>query len=362
MQDELADRSVGHDPGRVVHGPGVRRRVPRGVVAAIAPSNFPVILSVVKIAPALLAGNTVVLKPSPVCPLSTLRMGEVIGPCLPGGVLSVISGGADVGAALTGHRDVRMVSFTGSVDSGRRIARTAAASFTHVVLELGGNDACIVLPDTDLAAVAGQIFRRSMVNAGQFCAAIKRVYVSRRQQGQLVEALVAAAEALTIGDGSVPGTDLGPVVSREQRDHVSALVAQARQAGARVVTGGTPLDRPGYFYAPTVLTDLPAGTRLEADEQFGPVIPVIAYDDVSEAVARANATPFGLGGSVWGDETTACEVAALLDCGTTWVNTHGELRHDVPFGGTRSSGVGVEYGRWGLLEYTRPRVRHVERQ
>ncbi|MEU7361487.1 MULTISPECIES: aldehyde dehydrogenase family protein [Streptomyces] len=340
----------------------VVERVPRGVVAAVAPSNFPVILSVVKIAPALLAGNTVVLKPSPVCPLSTLRMGEVIGPCLPGGVLSVISGGADVGAALTGHRDVRMVSFTGSVGSGRRIARTAAASFTHVVLELGGNDACVVLPDTDLAAVAGQIFRRSMVNAGQFCAAIKRVYVSRRQQGQLVEALVAAAEALTIGDGSVPGTDLGPVVSREQRDHVSALVTQARQAGARVVTGGTPLDRPGYFYAPTVLTDLPAGTRLEADEQFGPVIPVIAYDDVSEAVARANATPFGLGGSVWGDETTACEVAALLDCGTTWVNTHGELRHDVPFGGTRSSGVGVEYGHWGLLEYTRLRVRHVERQ
>lgn len=340
----------------------VVERVPHGVVAAIAPSNFPIILSVAKIAPALLAGNAVVLKPSPVCPLSTLRMGEVIGPRLPDGVLHVVSGGADVGAALTGHPDVRMISFTGSVDSGRRIAHSAAADFKHVVLELGGNDACILLPDADIAAVAKRLVGRSLVNAGQFCAAIKRVYVSRRQRDELAEALAAAAGALTVGDGLAPGTDLGPVVSRDQRDRVSALVTQARQAGGRVVTGGAPLDRPGYFYAPTVLTDLPAGTRLEADEQFGPVIPVFAYADVSEAVARANATPFGLGGSVWGDEATACEVAARLDCGTTWINTHGELRHDVPFGGRRSSGLGVEYGHWGLLEYTRPRVRHVARR
>jgi acyl-CoA reductase-like NAD-dependent aldehyde dehydrogenase len=337
------------------------RRTPHGVVAAIAPSNFPVILAVTKLAPALLAGNTVVLKPAPATPLATLRMGEVLAPLLPPGVLNVVSGDGALGPRLSGHPGVGMISFTGSVASGRAIARGAAARFQPVVLELGGNDAGILLPGVDVGRVATAVFDHAMANSGQFCAAIKRVYVSRQQQPELVEALAALASGTTVGNGLDPATDLGPLVSRRQRDRVSELVGRARQAGGRIVTGGEALPGPGYFYPPTVVTDLPPGTRLETTEQFGPVIPVLAYDHVDEAVARANGTEFGLGGSVWGEEPAARAVAARLDCGTAWVNTHGVLRPDAPFGGVRSSGIGVEYGYWGLLEYTRIRVSHVYR-
>ncbi|RCV48996.1 aldehyde dehydrogenase [Marinitenerispora sediminis] len=333
-------------------------RVPHGVVAAIAPSNFPIILAVCKVAPALLAGNTVVLTPSPATPLSTLLMGEILRDGLPPGVLNVISGGTAISRALTEHPAVRLISFTGSVETGRAIARQAAPRFVRTVLELGGNDPAIVLPDVDLDRVASELFDRSMRNSGQFCAAVKRVYVPERLRADLVERLRALAGAARVGDGLDPATDLGPLVSRRQLERVAGLVADAVAAGGRAVAGGAPLDRPGHFFPPTVVTDLPAGTALELEEQFGPVIPVIGYSTINEAVARANATRFGLGGSVWGPQEPAREVAARLDCGTTWINTHGELRHDVPFGGTRDSGLGVEYGYWGLLEYTRIRVRH----
>lgn len=346
-------------PERLVDEPAARvtlDRTPIGPVAAIAPSNFPIILSVTKIAPALLAGNTVVLKPSPHTPLSTLLMGEALAEVLPAGVLNTVSGGADLGPALTGHPGIRMISFTGSVESGRAIAGAAAADLKRVVLELGGNDACVVLPDADVASIAGEIFRRSTVNSGQFCAAIKRIYVARAREPELVEALRAAAGAVTVGDGRLPGTDLGPLVSRVQLERVAGLVAGAARAGARVVAGGRPLDRPGHFYPPTVVTGLPPATALEREEQFGPVLPVIAYDDLDEALARANGTPFGLGASVWGEPGAAAAVAPRLHAGTVWLNTHGDLRHDVPFGGHGCSGIGVEYGYWGLLEYTRIRV------
>ncbi|MGX4653367.1 aldehyde dehydrogenase family protein [Micromonospora sp. SCSIO 07396] len=337
-------------------------RTPVGPVAAIAPSNYPVILAVTKIAPALLAGNTVVLKPSPVTPLASLRMGQLLAEVLPPGVFSTVSGDGDLGSALVAHPAIRMVSFTGSIRSGRAIARCAADSFKRVVLELGGNDPCILLPGTEVGRVAGDIFRRATVNSGQFCAAIKRVYAPSGQVAELTEALRAEAAAVTVGDGRDPGTDLGPLVSRAQLEHVHRLVDAAARAGGRVVTGGAALPRPGHFYPPTVVTDLPPGTDLEQDEQFGPVVPVIGYDDLDEAVARANGTRFALGGSVWGEPAVARDVAARLDCGTAWVNTHGDLRHDVPFGGLRDSGVGVEYGHWGLLEYTQIKITHTLRR
>jgi acyl-CoA reductase-like NAD-dependent aldehyde dehydrogenase len=224
------------------------------------------------------------------------------------------------------------------------------------VLELGGNDACIVLPSADAGSTAASILRLATINSGQFCAAIKRVYVARRQAGELCEALAAAAAGLRMGSGHEPGTDLGPLVSQAQRERVRALVDAAKQAGGRIGAGGVLPDGPGYFYPPTVVTDLPDGTDLEQEEQFGPVVPVIAYDDLETAVRRANTTRFGLGASVWGDPNAARAVAARLDCGTVWINTHGELRHDVPFGGRRCSGMGVEYGYWGLLEYTNIKV------
>jgi acyl-CoA reductase-like NAD-dependent aldehyde dehydrogenase len=333
-------------------------RVPLGPVAAIAPSNFPVILAVAKLAPALLAGNTVVLKPNPLTPLSARRMTEVLTTVLPPGVLATVYGGGALGAALVAHPAIRMVSFTGSVATGRAIATAAAARFLPVVLELGGNDAAVVLPGADIGRVAAGLYGGATVNSGQFCAAIKRVYVDRGQAAELTEALAATARAAVLGDGADPGSDLGPLVDRAGRDRVAGLVREAESAGARAVTGGRPLRRAGYFFPPTVVTDLPPGTRLEQEEQFGPVIPVIAYDDLDEAVARANGTDFGLGASVWGDPDRAAATGCRLDAGTVWLNTHGELRHDVPFGGTRSSGGGVEYGYWGLLEYTRLRATH----
>ncbi len=331
-------------------------RVPYGAVAAIAPSNFPIILAVTKIAPALLAGNAVVLKPSPVTTLCSARMVSVLRDVLPPGVLDIVTGAGDVGAWLAEHPMIGLVSFTGSVPTGQAIGSRAAAHSVKTILELGGNDACVVLPGTDVAAVAPAVFGRSMVNSGQFCAAIKRVYVSGRDYERFVDALVVEAEKAVVGEGMDPATEYGPLAEPAQRDRVARLVDDARRAGARIRTGGKALDRPGFFYPPTIVTDLPAGTELELAEQFGPVIPVIAYDTVGEAVRRANATEFGLGGSVWGDEHDARPVAHSLECGTVWVNTHGDLRPDVPFGGFRSSGPGVEYGRWGLLEYTRIKV------
>ncbi|MEU2957392.1 aldehyde dehydrogenase family protein [Streptomyces albidoflavus] len=337
-------------------------RVPHGVVAAIAPSNFPIILSVCKFAPALLAGNTVVVKPSPETPLSTLRMGELLRDCLPPGVLNVVSGDHSLGRALTEHPSVDMISFTGSVETGRAIARQAADRLLPVVLELGGNDAAIVLPGADISSLAPALFHAALANSGQFCAAVKRIYVPREQADELAGALAALAESAAVGPGSDPGSEFGPLVSRSQLERVGTLVEDAVARGARVLTGGVPLTGPGHFYAPTVLTGLPEGCELEVEEQFGPVIPVIAYDEPAEAVRRANATRYGLGASLWGPQEAADELAPLLDSGTVWINTHGDLRPDVPFGGVRSSGLGVEYGYWGLLEYTRIKVRNSARR
>ncbi|WP_329562726.1 aldehyde dehydrogenase family protein [Streptomyces uncialis] len=333
-------------------------RVPHGVVAAIAPSNFPILLAVCKIAPALLAGNTVVLKPSPVTPLSSLRMGEVLAGVLPPGVLQVVNGAAELGARLTVHDTVRLVSFTGSVGTGRAIARQAATDLKRIVLELGGNDPAVVLPGADPVATARELFQRSMANTGQYCAAVKRVYAPRDTHLALAEAMAGLARSAVLGDGLDPATEYGPLVSRDERDRVAALVDDAVRSGGRVLAGGRVPDRPGWFYPPTVVTGLPPGTRLEEEEQFGPVVPVLPYDDLDEALHRANASPYGLGFSLWGDETEAKALASRAHSGTVWVNTHGALRHDVPFGGHRHSGIGVEYGRWGLNEYTQLKVHH----
>lgn len=329
-------------------------RVPHGVVAAITPFNFPIILAICKIAPALLAGNTVVVKPAPATPLSTLRMVQLFNEVLPPGVLNAISGEPELGPLLIAETGVDLISFTGSVPVGRAIARSAG--LRRVVLELGGNDPAIVLPGADLAAVAADLFALSMINSGQFCAAVKRIYVPRADRATFVDHLVALAEQARMGDGRDPGTQFGPLTQRAQVDRADELVRRATEGGARVLTGGKPDAGPGHFYPATVVTDLPPGTELEMTEQFAPVIPVLGYDDPADAVVRANATEYGLGASIWGDPERAEALADDLEAGTVWLNSHGVLRHDVPFGGIRSSGLGVEYGYWGLLEYTRVKV------
>ncbi|MEW2394188.1 aldehyde dehydrogenase family protein [Streptomyces venezuelae] len=334
-------------------------RVPHGVVAAIAPSNYPVLLAVCKIAPALLAGNTVVLKPSPDTPLSSLMMGRILGGVLPAGTFAVVDGDVELGARLTVHPAVRLVSFTGSVAAGRAIARQASADLKRVVLELGGNDPAVVLPGTDVLSAAPDLFTAAMTNSGQFCAAVKRVYAPRATYRRLAEAMAEQARTAIVGDGLDPATEYGPLVSRAQLERVAGLVDDAVAAGADVLAGGRPLERPGHFYPPTVVTDLTPGSRLEEEEQFGPVVPVIPYDDLDQVFAQVNASPYGLGCSLWGDEDRARELAGRPRCGTVWINTHGALRHDVPFGGHRHSGIGVEYGAWGLNEYTQLKVHHI---
>ncbi|QXJ27031.1 aldehyde dehydrogenase family protein [Actinomadura graeca] len=338
-------------------------RRPMGVVAAITPWNYPLLLAVWKIAPALLAGNTVVLKPSPFTPLSTLRLGELLRDLLPPGVLNVVSGGDRLGAWMTAHEVPRKISFTGSVATGKRVAAAAAADLKRVTLELGGNDPAILLDDVDPGAVAARVFGGAFQNNGQVCSAIKRVYVPAALYGDVVDALAEQAVAARVGNGMDEGVQYGPVNNRPQFERVGELVADALAGGARVAAGGAPLGRPGYFFAPTIVADVADGARIVDEEQFGPALPVIGYTDLDEAVARANATHFGLSGSVWGtDADRAADVAARLECGTAWVNTHLAIGPGQPFGGFKWSGLGVENGPWGLHGFTEMQVVHRARQ
>ncbi|GAA3206723.1 aldehyde dehydrogenase family protein [Actinocorallia longicatena] len=334
-------------------------RRPMGVVAAITPWNFPLILACWKIAPALLAGNTMVLKPSPFTPLTTLRVGELFRDVLPAGVLNVVSGRDPLGAHMTVHPVPRKITFTGSVATGKRVAASAADDLKRVTLELGGNDPAIVLPDADPAAIAAKLFGAAFQNNGQVCSAIKRVYVPESLHDELVEALADQAARTKVGPGLEEGVTHGPLNNRPQFERVAGLVADALSGGARAVTGGKPVDGPGYFFEPTLLTGVEDGSRIVDEEQFGPALPIVKYTSLDEAVARANGTHFGLSGSVWGTDTErAAAVADELECGTAWVNTHLALHPAQPFGGFKWSGIGVENGTWGLEGFTEVQVRH----
>ena len=334
-------------------------RKPLGVVAAITPWNFPLVLASWKIAPALLAGNTMVLKPSPYTPLATLKVGELLSKVLPPGVFNVVSGGDDLGKWMTGHPTPRKISFTGSVAAGKHVASAAAPDLKRVTLELGGNDAAIILDDVDVEAIADKLFWGAFQNNGQVCSAVKRVYAPEKIHSQVVEALAAKAKAVKVGDGSIEGNKLGPINNKPQYERVSELVADALKSGAKAAAGGKPVDGPGYFFEPTILSGLSDGTRIVDEEQFGPALPVIPYSSESEAIERANGTQFGLSGSVWGkDAERASKVAAQMECGTAWVNDHLVLAPHQPFGGAKWSGIGVENGPWGLYGFTELQVQY----
>jgi acyl-CoA reductase-like NAD-dependent aldehyde dehydrogenase len=334
-------------------------RRPLGVVAAITPWNFPLTLAFWKIAPALLAGNTMVLKPSPFTPLSTLKVAELLRDVIPPGVLNVVSGGDELGAWMTGHPTPRKISFTGSIETGKKVAASAAPDLKRVTLELGGNDPAIILDDADPATVANAIFEGAFSNNGQVCSAIKRVYVPEAMYDDVVEALAGRAKAIKVGDGTEPDSKLGPINNEPQYERVKELVADALSQGARAASGGHAMDRPGYFFEPTILADLTDGTRIVDEEQFGPALPVISYRDEGDVIDRANATHFGLSGSVWSaDAERASAVAAQLECGTAWVNSLLALSPQQPFGGFKWSGIGVENGPWGLAEFTEFQAMH----
>jgi acyl-CoA reductase-like NAD-dependent aldehyde dehydrogenase len=332
-------------------------RRPIGVIAAIKPWNVPIGMAVNTIAPAFRAGCTVVLKPSPFTPVVTVRMGEILREIVPAGVLNIISGGNELGQWMTEHPIPRGVSFTGSIATGKKVNVTAAADLKRVLLELGGNDAAIVLPDADPADVAEKLFWPAFRNSGQICMAVKRVFVPEELQPKVVEALAAKARSVKVGNGLDEGVELGPINNAPQFERVKGLVAEAIEQGAQAVAGGHPIEGDGYFFEPTILTNLAEGARIVDEEQFGPALPVLTYRTVPEAIERANATNYGLGASVWSsDPLRAAEVAEKLEAGTVWVNTHMQLTHDAPFTGMKWSGLGSEMGLWSIYSYTDPQT------
>lgn len=335
---------------------------PFGVVAAITPWNFPILIAMSKLAPALLAGNSVVLKPSPYTPLATLALGEVLSSVLPAGVLNVVSGGNELGGQLTSHPLVRKVSFTGSIATGKKVAQSAATDLKRVTLELGGNDPAIVLPDADVDALAARLYWSTFFNCGQICLAVKRIYVHEALFEPLTAALAKLAQSTVVGEGLDPKTQMGPLNNAMQLERVIMLTEDAKRRGARVHAGGERLGRKGYFYPPTILSHVTDDMPVVAEEQFGPVLPVLPYRDVEDAVERANATHFGLGASVWGrDLARAAEVAAEIEAGTVWVNQHVALTAKAPFAGAKQSGIGRASGRWALESFLQEHVINISR-
>ena len=333
------------------------------MVCAITPWNYPVANAFLKIAPALVAGNTVLLKPSPFTPLTTLRIGELVRDILPPGVLNVLSGQDELGPWMTCHPDVDQVSFTGSTATGRRVMASAAPTLKRLTLELGGNDAAIILPGIDVETVAGKVFQAAFHNSGQVCFAAKRIYVHEYVYAPFATALVELAKRAKVGNGAEQGTDFGPVQNRPQYDRVNDLIADARANGYRFLLGGeTETPGKGYFVPLTIIDNPPEHSRIVQEEQFGPVLPLIRFSDIDAVVARANDSELGLGGSVWGPSAQAEAVAHRLDTGMIWVNEFGSMAPSQPFGGRKQSGFGVENGVAGLLEFTNPHTIVVSRQ
>ncbi|MCL6692379.1 aldehyde dehydrogenase family protein [Pseudomonas sp. R3.Fl] len=334
-------------------------RKPLGVVAAISPWNAPLYLSLSKIAPALLAGNSVVLKPPPTSPLSVLRFGELVANLVPRGLLNIVSGGNAAGAALVEHPQVAKVSFTGSTATGKLIMRSAADTLKRLTLELGGNDAAIVLPNVDPKAVAPALFGAAFFNSGQVCAIIKRLYVHDAIYDALCEEMAALANAAAVGNDA--HCQFGPIQNKAQLDKVLGYLDDARQHG-RIIAGGHRLERPGYFVALTVVRDIDDGTPLVDEEPFGPILPIIRYTDIDDVIKRANRSELGLGASVWSKDLNAAQaIAARIDSGTVWINQHCALDPSIPFPTRKQSGIGVESGHEGLLEYTAPQVININK-
>jgi acyl-CoA reductase-like NAD-dependent aldehyde dehydrogenase len=336
------------------------RRKPVGVVGSITPWNWPLLIAVWHVMPALRVGCTVVIKPSPYTPLSTLRLVELMNEVLPPGVINAVTGDAEVGNRMVTHAGIDKIVFTGSINTGKKVMSGAADTLKRLTLELGGNDAGIVLPGTKIDPLMEKLFWGCFINAGQTCASLKRLYVHEDQYEEVVRKFSEYVVKIPVGDGMDAKNLIGPVSNKMQLDKVCSYVDQARAAGARIVTGGVRPAGAGYFYPLTLIADATDDMTVVKEEQFGPVIPILKYRDVEEAVVRANSLKVGLGGSVWGNDSKASSlVAERLECGTAWVNQHGSLHPMAPFGGVKNSGIGVEFNIDGLREYTTVQVLNV---
>ncbi|KRC60558.1 aldehyde dehydrogenase [Agromyces sp. Root81] len=331
---------------------------PIGVVGVITPWNWPMLIAIWQIAPSLRMGNTVVAKPSEYTTLSGLALLAVLNQELPEGVLNPVAGAGDLGAALVVKPELGKIMFTGSTATGKRIIEASAGNVTRLTLELGGNDAGIVLPDADPVAIAENLFWGAFINTGQTCAALKRLYVHDSVYDAVCLALVEVAKAMPMGVGLDEQNVLGPLQNRMQFGVVDRLVEAAKASGARVLLGGEPdRDQPGNFYPTTLIADIDPQNPLVVEEQFGPALPIVRYSDVEEAIALANAADVGLGASVWsGDRDAARAIAARVQAGTVWINSHGGVHPMIPFGGVKQSGYGLEFGTEGLKSVSAPQV------
>ncbi len=333
------------------------RRVPLGVVGGITPWNFPVLLAVWKIAPALLTGNTMVLKPSPYTPLCTLKLGELLKDVVPAGVLNIVSGGDELGKWMTAHPDINKISFTGSTATGRKIMESSSGTLKRITLELGGNDPAIVLPDVDPKSIAQELFWAAFQNSAQFCVAAKRLYIHEDIYDAVRDELVAFAKTIKVGDGSQQGTDLGPIQNRMQFEKLKELIADIKATNREIVLGGDVPAGQGFF-VPVTIVDNPADdSRVVTEEAFGPILPLLKFKDVDDVVARANDTEYGLAASVWSKDTKlARSIAERIEAGTVWINEMHVFGPHIAFGGHKQSGMGVENALEGLAEYTNPQT------
>ncbi|WP_159553155.1 aldehyde dehydrogenase family protein [Citricoccus sp. K5] len=324
-------------------------REPVGVVAAIVPWNGPILMLINKIAASIATGNTVIAKSSPFTPLTSLLVGALLRDLVPAGTVNILAGGDVLGKAMTAHPDVNMVAFTGSVDAGRDIMAAGAPTLKRMLLELGGNDAAVVLSDADLETAIPKLYRGAFALSGQICAAIKRLYVHESIFDDVVEGMAALALAAKAGTPWEDGVTMGPLTTKPQFDRVCSLMEDALQNGGRAVTGGKALDKEGFFIPPTIITGVDHGVRLVDEEQFGPVLPIMSYRNLDEVMERANATEFGLGGSIWtADVQEGLRLAGRLRTGGAWVNRHPLVGASIPFGGAKQSGLGREGGQIGL--------------
>ena len=334
------------------------RRVPVGVVGGIVPWNFPLLMAVQKIAPAILSGCTIVLKPSPFTPLTTLRFAELIKDCVPAGVVNIITGEDMLGPMITEHPDIDKITFTGSTATGKKIMEGASKDLKRITLELGGNDASIVLPDADPKKVAEQLFWSSFTNAGQICVAAKRIYIHEDIYDELSAAIAEVAKSVVVGDGAQQGTGVGPIQNKKQFDRVCELIQDAKDNGYKFLVGGNVDPSGSGYYVPiTILDNPPEDARIVAEEQFGPVMPLMKFSTTEEVIQRANASDYGLAGAVWtGNTDKGVEIAEQLETGTVWINEFLHLSPFAPFGGHKQSGFGAEYGIEGLKEFTYSQV------
>ncbi|MFD1884944.1 aldehyde dehydrogenase family protein [Paenibacillus wenxiniae] len=350
------------------HGKTIVSYDPIGVVAAISPWNYPIALSTIKIAPALLAGNTIVLKPSPYAPLAAAKVAEIIASEFPAGVINVVHGAADVGVELTTNPHVAKIAFTGGTETAKHIMKAASDTIKDMTLELGGNDAAIFLDSFDVEdeRAMRRIVVSNFLTTGQICMIAKRVYVHRSIYDQFVEKYIEAANRwIRIGDPFHPDTTVGPVNNVKQRDYVLSLVEDAKQRGAKVIPLGRILDQQrfeqGYYLQPTLVLGCDVHDPIVVEEQFGPTVPILPFDNEEQVIRLHNESIYGLTSSVWGKEEDAISVARQLEAGTTMINTAAVQGLDVrfPFGGVKQSGIGREYGTEGIRTYTEQHVINV---